>query len=153
MNDRDKTAYKKRLLEACRAGLSASARNIKLAMDEAQNSANEYGVPKDRYDSYRTQILRKRDMFGRQLQQAIDQIEILNKIDVRIVHEKVEFGSVVFTEKQKMFVATGIGKVKFEGEDIFVISPYVPVFEAMKGKKTGDDIDFRGVINKIVMVF
>jgi 3-oxoacyl-ACP reductase-like protein len=153
MNDSDKKAYKKRLIEACRESLTASAGNIKLAMDEAQNSANEYGVPKDRYDSYRTQILRKRDMFARQLQQAIDQIEILNKIDVKIVHEKVEFGSVVFTEKQKMFIATGIGKVEFEGEDVFVISPYVPVFEVMKGKKAGDEVDFRGMKNKILMVF
>ena len=34
--------------------------NLKAAMDEAQQSANEYGPPKDRYDSFRMQQLRKK---------------------------------------------------------------------------------------------
>ena len=153
METKEKIKYKKRLVAKCKEYLNASAMNIKSAMDEAQHSANEYGQPKDRYDSYRTQVLRKRDMLGKQLQLTIEQITVLDKIGIDRLHDKVEFGSVVFTEKQKIFVATGIGKLQFEEEDFFVISPKVPIYEAMKGKARGDTFRFRDIEQKIIDVF
>jgi len=153
MNEIDKISFKRKLVELCKDHLNSSAEKTKLAIDEAQSSANEYGQPKDRYDSYRAQVLRKRDMFGKQLLKTMDQIACLDQIGVDKLHYKVEFGSVVLTDKQHMFVATGIGKVKFDEADIFIISPHVPVFEALKDKTSGDVIDFRGSNIKIAEVF
>jgi hypothetical protein len=153
MNKTEMIGFKRRLVEQCEAHLGASAENTRIAMDEAQSSANEYGQPKDRYDSYRIQLLRKRDMFAGQFQKTVEQIECLGKIGVDKLHDKVEFGSVVFTDKQNMFIATGIGKLKFENTDIFVISPHVPVYEAIKGKTKGDVVDFRGSKIEITEVF
>jgi len=48
--------------------------NAKAAMDDAQKVANEYGQPKDRYDSFRTQLLRKRDLFAQQYEKAIKEM-------------------------------------------------------------------------------
>jgi len=153
MNEIEKVSFKRKLVELCKDQLAVSADKTRLAIDEAQSSANEYGQPKDRYDSYRAQVLRKRDMFGKQLLQTMEQIACLDQIGVDKLHDKVEFGSVVLTDQQHMFVATGIGKMKFEGSDIFVISPHVPVFEALKGKTREDVIDFRGNKIKIKEVF
>ena len=153
MNEIEKINYKKRLVEECKANLGIVAENTRIAMDEAQSSANEYGRPKDRYDSYRMQVLRKRDMFAKQLIQTNEQIDLLSKIGVDRLHDIVEFGSVVLTDKQNMFIATGIGRLKFEDGDIFVISPNVPVYEAIKGKRKGDVVDFRGSKFKIEEVF
>ena len=153
MNKTEKIGFKRRLVEQCEAHLGASAKNTRIAMDEAQSSANEYGQPKDRYDSYRIQLLRKRDMFAGQFQKTVEQIECLGKIGVEQLHDIVEFGSVVLTDKQNMFIATGIGKLKFENTDFFIISPNVPVYEAIKGKVKGDVVDFRGSKIKIEEVF
>ncbi len=153
MDEIEKIGYKRKLVEECIANLRTAAGNTKIAMDEAQSSANEYGRPKDRYDSYRMQVLKKRDMFAKQLIQTNEQIDVLGKIGVNKLHDKVEFGSVVLTNKQNMFIATGIGRLKFEDGDIFVISPNVPVYEAIKGKRKGDVVDFRGSKFKIGDVF
>ncbi len=120
-----------------------TADNLRTAMEDAQHSANEYGQPKDRYDSYRIQLLRKRDLLARQYQQALEQLNVLDKIGTEKLHKKVGFGSVVFTNEQKIFVSTGIGKINFEDEIFYAISPMVPVFNAMKGLIKGESYTFR----------
>ncbi len=142
-----KTEKKRKLLEACNKAHKKTIDNIREAMDEAQKSADEYGQQHDIYDSYRTQLYRKRDMFAQQLQKALDQLEIFNKIDPDKIKDTVEFGSVVYTNTQKVFISTSIGKVSLDGESIYTISPMVPFFHAMKDLKKGDEFEFRG--NKI----
>jgi len=153
MNKIEKISFKTKLVELCKSHLSTAAENTRIAMAEAQSSANEYGQPKDRYDSYREQILRKRDMFAGQLQQTMEQIACLDIIGVDKLHDKVEFGSVVLTDMQSVFIATGIGRLKIEKGEIFVVSPQVPIFEALKGRASGDIVDFRGNKIKIKEVF
>jgi hypothetical protein len=92
-------------------------------------------------------------MFSGQYQQAMEQFATLEKIGVDKLHKKVEFGSVVITDKQKMFIATGCGRVELDGDIYFAISPAVPIFEAMKGMKRGDTAIFRGQAIKILDVF
>jgi hypothetical protein len=50
----------------------------------------------------------------------------------------VEFGSVVITDKQRIFIAAGIGKIVLENETYYAISTQVPVYKAMKGLKVGE---------------
>lgn len=142
-NFKDKILYKRKLIETCRKYLMKTADNLRTAMEDAQHSANEYGQPKDRYDSYRIQLLRKRDLLARQYQQALEQLNVLDKIGTEKLHKKVGFGSVVFTNEQKIFVSTGIGKINFEDEIFYAISPMVPVFNAMKGLIKGESYTFR----------
>ena len=101
---------KKNLIEACIKEVDERAESLRKVMDEAQQSANEYGQPKDRYDSYRTQLLRKRDMFGQQLQKILDQRNLLEKINLEKKSSRVGFGSLVITDKQRIFVCIGLLK-------------------------------------------
>ncbi len=153
MNDLEKSAFKLRLINVCKAHALEIAENSRFVMEDSQKSANEYGQPKDRYDSYRAQLLTRGEMFATQYQQALEQLAVLEKIGIDQLHEKVEFGSVVITDKQKMFVATGCGKVNLDGDTYFAVSPLVPIFLAMKGMKKGDSINFRGQTIKILDVF
>jgi hypothetical protein len=153
MNDKEKSAYKFRLINVCKAHVIEIAETSRKVMEDSQKSANEYGQPKDRYDSYRAQLLTRGEMFATQYQQAMEQFATLEKIGVEKLHYKVEFGSVVITDKQKMFIATGCGKVELDGDTFFAVSPLVPIFLAMKGMKKGDVVNFRGQAIKILDVF
>jgi len=153
MNDKEKSAYKFRLINVCKAHVIEIAETSRKVMEDSQKSANEYGQPKDRYDSYRAQLLTRGEMFATQYQQAMEQFATLEKIGVERLHGKVEFGSVVITDKQKMFIATGCGKVELDGDIFFAVSPLVPIFLAMKGMKKGDVVNFRGQAIKILDVF
>ena len=153
MKEADKIALKRTVLEACRKYQLDASEELKEVMKEAQDSANEYGAPKDRYDSFRTQLLRKRDMFAKQVHKATEQLDILDKVDPERLADKACFGAIVFTGEQKLFISAGIGKVNVDGDDYFVISPFVPFYAAIENLKKGDSFEFRGKKGKIVDVF
>ncbi len=148
-----KTRLKAKILQACISIQNQTIDHLKSVVEENQKSANEYGAPKDRYDSFRTQLLAKRDMFALQLTKANEQFEILNRIPVEKHYEKVEFGAIVITEKQTMFISAGIGKVTVDDEIYYAISPAVPVYKAMEGKKAGEEFQFNGSNMKILDIF
>ncbi|MDX9696373.1 MAG: hypothetical protein RBT49_11340 [Bacteroidales bacterium] len=135
---------KYKLIDKCLIILSERAENAKKAMDELQQSANEYGLPKDRYDSFRAQVLRKRDLFAEQYQKTMDEMELIKKINPEKKNKKIEFGSVVITNKQKLFVSVSLGKIEIENELFYAISTQVPIYNAIKGKKAGEKFEFNG---------
>ena len=140
---------RKELLAVCLSEIDKRADSLQKVIDDAQQSANDYGQPKDRYDSYRTQLLRKRDLFGQQLTKIYEQRNMLEKVNPDKKHDVAEFGSLVITSNQKIFVTVGLGKIEFKGEEYFVISPAVPYYKAMEGKRAGESFEFRGQKFKI----
>jgi len=149
----DKLLFKKKLVEACRDIQLKTTENLREVMNDAQQSANDYGAPKDRYDSHRNQLLAKRDMYAQQLEKAMMETGILNRIDLSREINRVNFGAVVITGDQKIFISISIGKINFNGELYFAISPRVPFYEAMKDLKKGDTFEFRGRKIEIKEVF
>ena len=149
----DKLLFKKKLVGICTMAQNNVVEHAKSRMDEAQNSANEYGQPQDRYDSYRTQMLGKRDMFAKQYCRAMDERNVLDRIDLVEENKTVAFGSVVITEDQKLFISISLGKIDVDGEDYFAISPLVPLFKAFEGLKKGDTFEFNGKRQKISDLF
>lgn len=138
------SSLKEFLIEKCKSIQLENINNLKMVIEDAQKSANEYGMPKDRYDSFRAQQMRKRDMFAQQLLKASEQLDTLNIIDTEIEMNSVGFGALVITDKQKLLVSISLGKIEFEGEDYYAISPLVPFYEAMENKKQGESFSFRG---------
>ncbi len=126
--------------------------NILSAMNDAQQSANEYGAPKDRYDSFRAQLMRKRDMLAQQLSVVEDEIRFLRQLKPDVVKTKVEPGALIKLSTQTLYIVAGIGKVVIENEIYYAVSPVVPLVVAMKGLKAGDSFSFRGQSMKIVEI-
>jgi len=145
----DKLLFKKKLVETCMKEQDQVVEHAKQRMDEAQESANEYGQPQDRYDSYRTQMLGKRDMFAKQYCKAVEERNVLDRIDLDEENEQVSFGSVVVTNDQKLFISISLGKIIVDGEEYFAISPLVPLFKSLEGLKKGDSFEFNGKQRKI----
>lgn len=144
---------KKKLLSACADLQLASINSLKSTVDESQKSANEYGAPKDRYDSFRTQLLRKRDMFAQQLAKANEQLDILMRIDPEKEYSIVEFGAVIITNKQNLFISIGLGKLQVDDGVFYAISPAVPIYKAMEGKKAGEEFAFNNITYKIEKIY
>lgn len=145
----DKLLFKKRLVETCIKEQDRVVEHAKLRMDDAQESANEYGQPQDRYDSYRTQMLSKRDMFAKQYCKAVEERNVLDRIDLDEENDQVSFGSVVVSNDQKLFISISLGKISLGGEEYFAISPLVPLFKSLEGLKKGDSFKFNGKQRKI----
>ena len=71
---------KKKVYDKCVEKQKEILENAKAAMDDAQKAANEYGPPRDRYDSFRAQLLRKRDLHAEQYEKAIKEMDFLLNI-------------------------------------------------------------------------
>ncbi len=149
----DRLQLKQRILDACFGQQTKVIENLKVVMEEVADSAEEYGLPKDLYDSYRNQMMSKREMFAQQLLKVNEQVDILRRVDMSRPYNSARFGAVVITESQKIFIAAGIGKVVVDGDEYFVISAMVPFYAAIDGKKAGDTYEFRGKKEKILEVF
>ncbi|UBM62956.1 GreA/GreB family elongation factor [Candidatus Sulfidibacterium hydrothermale] len=149
----DKLELKNKLLAVCIARQQATAAELQHEVDETLRLSNEYGAPKDRYDPYRTKLMNQNNLFAQQLKQANTRLVTLQKIPTDKEIDTVEFGAIVITDKQKLFISVGMGKVELDGTVFYAISPRVPIFEAMRGKKAGDSFTFNGQTFRIEDVF
>lgn len=77
------------------------------------------------------------------LNQARLMKETLNTVDLEHYSEEVKFGSVIETDKSYYFVSVPVGKIEMEdGSTVYAISTEAPIYQAMKGKKAGDEFTF-----------
>lgn len=134
----NKQELKKKIVDTCIQTLENSAQTVRESIDELIQTANEYEGDHDILDPFKEGLIKKKDLQNKQLQKYLDDIKLVKKADPKRIPEKVEFGSVVITDKQKMFIAVGIGKIVLENETYFAISTQVPVYKAMQGLKVGD---------------
>jgi transcription elongation GreA/GreB family factor len=149
----DHLKLKAKLLAECKKMQKKVLDNLRNTMNESQQSANEYGPPKDRYDAFRMQLLRRKDMYGQMLEKSMNEFLALEKIDPTVQKTKVEFGAVVITSDQKLFVSIGLGKIIFDKHTYYAVSVNVPLCQALAGKKKNDVIDFNGKKINILDIF
>ena len=148
------------IIQACLDHQQAVAATAQQEMDSAQQQSNDYGANVDRYDSYRTKMMRNRDMYAKQLANANASIRVLQELLRRPPMHVADHGAIVITDKQKFFLSAGIGKflVPFKTpatvkqETYFAISAQTPIYMALKGKRVGDTITFNGVTQTIVEI-
>lgn len=81
-------------------------------MEEAQKAANDYGSPKVRYDSFRTQLLRKRDLYAEQYEKALKEFGYLQKLNPKNPNKIIPVNTLIITNKQKLYVSISLGKVE-----------------------------------------
>lgn len=125
---------------------------IRESMLEAQQIANDYGQPKDRYDGFRNQQIRYKGQLSQQMENLTADLLNLKKIDISRKHKTVNLGSLVYTSMQKVFISISLGKITHNGDDYFLISTSVPFYRAIQGKKAGDKVVFNNKTIEILDV-
>jgi hypothetical protein len=134
----DKQKLKKNIISICIDSLEKSAQITCETIDDILQTTSEYEGDHDIFDPFKGEMMKKKDLHVKQLEKILDDIKLINKAESNRQSEKVEFGSVVITDKQKMFIAVALGKIQVENDFYYAISTQVPVFKAMKDLKVGD---------------
>ncbi len=135
---------KERLLHKCIKQQQEVIRQLEQEINETQKQANDYGQPKDRYDAYRTKLMRQIELYAKQLDKAKIVFNTLQKVPLEQELSSVEFGAIVMTNKQNLFISAGLGKVSIDDETFYAVSAQVPIFKALRGKQKGEKVDFNG---------
>ena len=125
----------------------------KQEMDSAQQQSNDYGANVDRYDSYRTKMMRSRDMYARQYSNAQTGVRYLQDLLKLPPFDTVEHGACVITDRQAFLLSIGAGKFMVGNKVFFAISAQTPIYAALKGKKVGDSFMINGQTQTIREVF
>ena len=149
----DFTEKRNKVISACIAQQERIAAVAKQEMDSAQQQSNDYGANVDRYDSYRTKMLRSRDMYARQYSNAQTGVRYLQDLLKLPPFDVVEHGACVVTDRQKFLLSIGAGKFSVGNEVWFAISAQTPIYAALKGKHVGDTLVFNGQLQKITEIF
>lgn len=149
-----------KVINACIAHQQHIANVAKQEMDSAQQQSNDYGANVDRYDSYRTKMMRARDMYAKQLSNANASLRYLQEALRMPSFDHAEHGSIVITDKQRFFLSIGAGKfvVNDSGSPTgmqyyFAISAQTPIYLALKGKTVGESFIINGMTHTIKEIF
>ena len=154
MSTTTQTDIKQQLLRECIRIQQEQINTARNAMNEAQESANEEaGSMEDKFESFREAMQIQRDMFARQMNEAVSSMAILKRIVSTRIQKDIALGSVINTDSQKFFVALSLGEIAVEGEKYFAISAQSPLFKAMVGKTAGQSFVFRDRNYKIDNIF
>jgi len=113
----------------------------------------------ERFDS-QTQALKaettaKVSLLAEQLEFANRELEDLFRMrsEMGSIHDTVQRGSVVKTDRDTFFVSASIERFEAEGKPFFGLSVVSPLYLAMKGKKTGDSVTYGKTTYRILDVF
>jgi len=151
---------RQRVIQACIAHQQKIAAVAKQEMDSAQQQSNEYGANVDRYDSYRTKMMRTRDMYAKQLSNANSSLRVLHELQRQASPTLADHGAIVETDKQWFFLSIGAGKFVVPDKAsptgmhyCFAISAQTPIYMAMKGKSVGEKFIVNGIEHTIRAIY
>ena len=106
----------------------------------------------DKHETALAMLQIEQENNSRQLQDALQQKAILEKIDPTLQTEQAVRGSIITTNNGIFFLSLGLGKLKTQQETIFAVSPDAPLGKLLVMKKAGEEFHFNQTDYKIISV-
>lgn len=142
MKQEDKNA----IYQLCKEKSIANVNEIKQAISAAQNAANAEtkSTAGDKHDTSRAMMQLEVEQLSKRLMTAEKMLQSFTKFSPDSGKNKISLGSMVSTDSATYYLSVGLGKIEFNNQPIFVISPASPVGNTLLGKKKGDTFIFNG---------
>lgn len=138
-----KSPPKENILNACKALLQERIAHAGKAMKAAQESSNseDKSSAGDKYETARAMGQLDRNMNAKQLAQAQQELNDLQKIEIHPL-QIVKTGALIVCQTDIYFIAIGLGPIIVDTQKVIVLSPKSPLALQMWGKKKEDVISF-----------
>ncbi|WP_304343761.1 hypothetical protein [Chryseobacterium koreense] len=68
------------------------------------------------------------------------------------VHDEIEFGTIIETDKNYLFVGIPVPVFKMDGKDVVSFSDEAPIFKKIRDKKVGDHVEIGSNSYKIISI-
>ena len=105
-----------------------------------------------KYDSIREEMQEEIYQMQKQLASLRDLRRNLSKI-INKNSERIQLGSIVFTNKARFFISVSLGEFFFEGDRFYAISEESPMAKIMFGKQVGDSFTLNNISQVIEQVW
>lgn len=151
----ENNAFKQSVKQACIDVLTLRMNTISLAMDQAQDSANnqEKSSAGDKHETARAIGQAERDMNARQLLQVRTDLKFLESIQVDQIFKSIALGAIFQLNDQLFFVALGLGSLRVDEKTVMVISHLSPLFLNLKSKQKNEVVLFQNEETLVQAVF
>jgi hypothetical protein len=103
----------------------------------------------DKFETGREMMQREMDKISASIDQSKNQLNFLSKINLNRPYSTVDLGCLIITDQGIYYISIGLGKVEINAEIIYAISLDSPIGQLLKGKRVGDELEFRGKTLKI----
>ena len=155
MQIEQKIQYKKRLYQYCIEIIQERIDATIQSMQDAQAAANseEKSSAGDKYETGRAMSHLEKDMHARQLAANKNELAALLAVDCNSLYTFIAPGGIVICSEYNFFIAAGLGKVSFENETIYLLSPNAPLAKSMLNKIAGNSFSFNNKVITIEAVF
>ncbi len=110
--------------------------------DSAVNS--DKCVVGDKHHTFRAQTQNEQEIYAKQFNNAINDLNTIKLISKDKKYEKGELGALINTSNGVYLLATSMGIINIEDNSVMVISPISPIGNLLLFKTAGDTINFRG---------
>ena len=124
--------------------LEDSVQRYKVASDldeESTHDAEDF--------SHQTQAKDMQLRYEKMHREAQQNLAFLEK-EVKLTHDKIENGSMVETNKSFLFVGISVPVFEIDGKEVITFSEKAPVFENIKNKNVGDEVEIGNQSFKIL---
>jgi len=121
----------------------------------AQPVVNEDKMDLDVTSKTAEAIITRVNPLGDQLEFANQEMKLLYDMQAHQddVHDCVELGSIVATDKDTFFVSASIERFRVDDISMFGLSTEAPIYQVMKGKKEGDTFTYKDMTYTIQEIF
>ncbi|MBD1260119.1 3-oxoacyl-ACP synthase [Maribacter polysiphoniae] len=137
---------KKNLYWFCMDFVQERISRIQSQMEEVQEAltSETKSSAGDKHETGRAMLQLEREKLGRQLAEAENMLQVLNKVDISSKKEIASLGSLVKTAGAHYFLAISAGEYKIGTEKYYCISMNTPIGIMLFGKGVGDTLNFNG---------
>lgn len=104
-----------------------------------------------KYDSIREEM--QEEIY--QMQKQMAALRDLQKNLARVLNqpsERIQLGSIVFTNKARFYISVSLGEFFFEGDRFYAISEESPMAKTMFGKVAGDSFVLNNIHQEIMEI-
>lgn len=98
----------------------------------------------DKHHTFRAQTQNEQEMYTKQLNGAISELNVLQTIPLKKSYEMIELGAIANTQNGMYIISIGLGVMEINGKKIMATSPVSPIGNALLKKKKGEHAVFRG---------
>lgn len=145
------STLKEQLHASCKQYIDKRIKNAEQIINDARDTIHNETKSSagDKYETTREMMQQDIDMATARMNDAKQQLAVLDRIDITQTADLVMPGSIVYTDKGNYFIAVSAGVLHAEGNTYNSISIASPIGQAMKGLSAGKYFTFNGKKYKI----
>jgi hypothetical protein len=133
-----------RVIEECCTLLEARVQAAAQAMHAAQEATlgEDKSSAGDKYETSRAMGHLDRNMNAKQMVIAKDELQVLHRLAGSERKNSVQAGALVSSTAGLYFLGAGLGSITVDGQVVITLSANSPLAAALRGKVTGDQVNF-----------